>query len=115
MAKIERVHESWSRPITAEYLSRRLLKANTEEVLVIRDALKPFGKGLLLKTSVDPAGWGRAVSNFGLYELGIDRAIKHAGIAYAPQGMSIGDIIRGLLLVHQVLDVEDMQDHVEYL
>ena len=39
----------------------------------------------------------------------------HAGIVYAPQGTSIGDIIRGLMLIHQVLEPEDMKDHVEYL
>jgi uncharacterized protein with PIN domain len=40
---------------------------------------------------------------------------EHAGIAYAPQGTSIGDIIRGLMLIHQVLEVEDMKGHVEFL
>ena len=39
----------------------------------------------------------------------------HAGIVYAPQGTSMGDIIRGLMLIHQVLEPEDMKDHVEYL
>jgi uncharacterized protein with PIN domain len=42
-------------------------------------------------------------------------AVAHAGIVYAPQGTSIGDIIRGLMLIHQVLESEDMKDHVEYL
>ena len=27
--------------------------------------------------------------------------LKHAGIAYAPQGTSIGKIIRGVMLIHQ--------------
>jgi len=27
----------------------------------------------------------------------------------------MGDIIRGLMLIHQVLEPEDMKDHVEYL
>jgi hypothetical protein len=40
---------------------------------------------------------------------------EHAGIAYAPQGTSIGDIIRGLMLIYQVLDGEDMRGHVEYI
>lgn len=39
----------------------------------------------------------------------------HAGIAYAPQGTSIGDIIRGLMLIHQLLEAEEMMGHVEYL
>jgi hypothetical protein len=41
--------------------------------------------------------------------------IQHAGIAYAPQGTSIGDIVRGLMLIFQVLDADDMKSHVEYL
>lgn len=40
---------------------------------------------------------------------------KHSGIVYAPQGISIGEMIQGLLLISQVLDAEDMQDHVEFL
>jgi len=40
---------------------------------------------------------------------------KHSGIAYAPHQMSIGAIIRGLMLIHQVLDAEEIQDHVEFL
>ncbi len=39
----------------------------------------------------------------------------HAGIAYAPQGLSIGEIIRGLMLIYQVLETDDMTGHVEYL
>jgi hypothetical protein len=40
---------------------------------------------------------------------------RHNGIVYAPQGMSVGDMIRGLKLVYDVLDAEDMQGQVEYL
>jgi hypothetical protein len=39
----------------------------------------------------------------------------HAGIAFAPQGTSIGDIIRGLMLIHLVLDADEMLGQVEYL
>lgn len=41
--------------------------------------------------------------------------LNHAGIAYAPQGTPVGDIIRGLMLIYQVLDAEDMHGHVEFL
>lgn len=41
--------------------------------------------------------------------------VEHAGIAYAPQGTSIGDIIRGLMLIYQVLEAADMKGHVEFL
>ena len=46
-----------------------------------------------------------------LHAAGVD----HAGIAYTPQGTSTGDIIRGLMLICQVLDADDMKGHVEYL
>jgi hypothetical protein len=41
--------------------------------------------------------------------------VEHAGIVYAPQGTSIGKIIRGLMLVNQLLDAHEMSGHVEYL
>jgi hypothetical protein len=31
------------------------------------------------------------------------------------QGTSIGDIIHGLTLIYQVMELEDMKDHVEFL
>ena len=40
---------------------------------------------------------------------------EHAGIVYAPQPTSIGEIIYGLMLIYQVLDAEDMKGQVEYL
>jgi hypothetical protein len=41
--------------------------------------------------------------------------LAHAGIVYASPRMSIGDIIRGLMLVRDVLTPEDMASHVEFL
>ena len=41
--------------------------------------------------------------------------IEHAGIAYAHQGTSVGEIIRGAMLIQQLLEAEDMRGHVEYL
>jgi uncharacterized protein with PIN domain len=35
--------------------------------------------------------------------------IDHAGIAYARQQLSIGDVIRGLVLIYQVLDADDIK------
>jgi uncharacterized protein with PIN domain len=40
---------------------------------------------------------------------------EHSGIVYAPQGTPTGDIIRGLMMVYQVLDAEDMTGHIEFL
>lgn len=39
----------------------------------------------------------------------------HAGLVYAPQHTAIGTIIRGLMLIYQVLDAAEMHGHVEYL
>lgn len=41
--------------------------------------------------------------------------VSHAGIVFAAQGASIGDIIRGLLLVREVLGPDDVERHVEFL
>lgn len=43
------------------------------------------------------------------------QGFKHSGIVYAPQGMSIGQIIYGLMLIHEVLDAEEMRQHIEFL
>ncbi len=40
---------------------------------------------------------------------------KHTGIVYSRQGTNIGDIIRNLQLIHEILDVTDMKDHVEFI
>ncbi|MCY4372487.1 MAG: DUF5615 family PIN-like protein [Spirochaetaceae bacterium] len=40
---------------------------------------------------------------------------RHAGIVYATQDRPIGEIIRGLMLIHEVLEAEDMVGRVEYL
>jgi hypothetical protein len=41
--------------------------------------------------------------------------IPHAGIAYAHQQTSVGHAVRALMLIYQVLEPEDMQNHVEFL
>jgi predicted nuclease of predicted toxin-antitoxin system len=40
---------------------------------------------------------------------------NHAGIAYVHQQTPVGDMIRGLMLIVEVLEPGDMLDHVEYL
>lgn len=39
----------------------------------------------------------------------------HAGIVFAPQHTSVSALIRGLLLIHPVLDAEEMAGHIEFL
>jgi hypothetical protein len=41
--------------------------------------------------------------------------VEHDGIAYAAQGTPLREIIRGLVLIYQVLEADDMKGHVEYL
>jgi predicted nuclease of predicted toxin-antitoxin system len=43
------------------------------------------------------------------------KGIKHSGIVYASRQVSIGDIIRGLMVIYQVLDASEMENHVEFL
>lgn len=40
---------------------------------------------------------------------------EHAGIVYSSQQTSVGDIIRGLMLIYEVLEPADMQNQVEFL
>ena len=40
---------------------------------------------------------------------------EHAGVVYSSQQVSIGDVIRGLMLIYEVLEAEDMRGEVEYL
>jgi len=44
-----------------------------------------------------------------------DGGVPHAGIVYASQGTPVGHIVRGLMLIHDVLEPEDMTNHVEFL
>jgi predicted nuclease of predicted toxin-antitoxin system len=41
--------------------------------------------------------------------------VEHAGIVYARQPTTIGDMIHGLVLVVEVLDSEEMKGHLEFL
>jgi len=42
--------------------------------------------------------------------------VPHAGIVYCRQHtLSIGELLRGLVLIHAVLDRETMRQHVEFL
>ncbi len=46
-----------------------------------------------------------------LHAAGMD----HVGIVYTPQKNPVKDIIRGLMLIHQVLDAEEMHGQIEFL
>lgn len=40
---------------------------------------------------------------------------RHSGIVYASQEKPVGETIRGLMMIHQVMESDEMIDHVEYL
>ena len=40
---------------------------------------------------------------------------EHAGIVYGSQQLSIGNIIRSLMLIYDVLDAKDIKNQVEFL
>ena len=44
-----------------------------------------------------------------------DQTEEHAGVAFAPQGRSIGELVRGLTLIAEAMDAEEMEGHVEFL
>lgn len=41
--------------------------------------------------------------------------VSHRGIVYAPQQTPVPQMLRGLMLIHDVLSSEDMIRHVEFL
>ena len=90
------------------------LRQRGVDVLTVGDA------SMLGATDEEHLAWARSESRV-LFTQDPDflrlhgAGVQHAGIVYAPHGTSIGDIIRGLILIHQVLEPEEMKDHVEYL
>ena len=43
------------------------------------------------------------------------QGILHSGIAYAGPMTSIGEMIRSIMLLYDVLDPSDMANHIEFL
>ena len=41
--------------------------------------------------------------------------VDHAGVVYSSQQTPIGDVIRGLMLIYEVLEPADMYNQVEFL
>ena len=39
----------------------------------------------------------------------------HAGIAYAPQQTPVGELVRGLMLISQILTAEEMIGKIEFI
>ena len=59
---------------------------------------------------------GRVVLTQDADFLRLDAAgLPHRGIVYAGAHLSIGEIIRGLLLIHELLTPEDIVNHIEFL
>jgi predicted nuclease of predicted toxin-antitoxin system len=60
---------------------------------------------------------GRVVVTFDTDYLALDATgIQHSGIAWCPaMKYSIGQLIQAILVLHGVLNSDDMRNHVEYL
>ena len=44
------------------------------------------------------------------------RGLEHSGIVYChPNSRSLGKIVRGLILILEVLEPSDMQNHIEFI
>ncbi|ODS32225.1 MAG: hypothetical protein SCARUB_02665 [Candidatus Scalindua rubra] len=43
------------------------------------------------------------------------QGFEHSGIVYANQRTPIGEIVRGLMLIYQILEFKEMKNHLEYL
>lgn len=41
--------------------------------------------------------------------------VEHAGIVYVHQGALIGNMVRGLHFIYQLMNAEEMKNHVEFL
>jgi len=41
--------------------------------------------------------------------------VEHGGIVYGPQHTPVGRFLQGLMLIYEILDASEMQNHVEYL
>ena len=44
-----------------------------------------------------------------------DQTEEHAGVVFAPQSRSIGELVRGLTVIAEEMEAEEMEDHVEFL
>jgi len=102
---------------TDEHVARAVVRALRQRGV---DVVTVPEVGLLGATDKEHLEWARAEGRvlftqdddfLRLHAMGID----HEGIAYATQGTSIGDIIRGLMQIFQLLEADDMKAHVEYL
>jgi hypothetical protein len=43
------------------------------------------------------------------------QGVEHRGLVYAPQWTPLGDLVRGLPLIHDVLTPEDMLSRVQFI
>jgi len=102
---------------TDEHVSKAVVKGLRERGV---DVLTVLEAGLLGASDEEHLGRARAEGRV-LFTQDDDflrlhaAAADHAGIVYAPQPTSVGDIIFGLMLVYQTLDADDMLGQLEYL
>ena len=58
---------------------------------------------------------GRVIFTQDVDFLRLAGATEHVGIVYAAPDKPIREIIAGLMLIYEVLEAEEMRNHVEYL
>lgn len=58
---------------------------------------------------------GRALYTNDTDFLDLGKRMQHAGIAFAPQQLPIGKIVKGLVKVAQTLTTEEMADRFEFI
>ena len=44
-----------------------------------------------------------------------DQTSDHSGVVYAPQSRGVGEMVRGLALIADVLSPDEMRGHIEFL
>jgi hypothetical protein len=91
------------------------IKFHLDENVSYNIALGLRQRGLDVTTT--PEDNGRVIFTQDTDFLRINQSsITHAGIAYCPQqSKSIGQIIRGLLLIWEILEPEEMYNHIEFI
>lgn len=76
--------------------------------------------GLRSATDEEHLKWARE-KNYIIFTQGADflrlhaTGVPHQGIIYAHQQTPVREIMRGLMLIHDILSPEDMVNHVEFL
>ena len=84
------------------------------------DVITAAGAGMLQATDLEHLHFART-ENRTVFSQDADflrlhaEGHEHAGIVYAPQQTPIGEIVAGLMLVYEIMSLDEMRNHVEFL